>query len=343
MFFLEESVMPDSITITLSATTMEGVGAVNPQVTIDIIEAIPLNQIISQQIVRNFNGTVTIAVPVPDGFPSWQVNTSFSKYDGVSGFFFQPRGNPAPSFAMQVTRLPAAWTPEFTPLQSLAVQRFQTFRNIVAVSTNVDLKNGPAVGDLNAKYDFLADGAQIQAKTALLNLFAVLTDEQDPIGQVPWFTYVRKIVRIDQERFIAEVDPTLFENVQTILNGLNGTFKGQGFFTEPNADLLLHVGNIPPQYGGSQNINSMITLKKDYEQGDLQLTMTFLTVAGRAVHLLDCDLDENRNILLHSLDLVKHLFNGGTSPISMHEYIVEDSAQNSGDGVSTVDLGYQLA
>jgi hypothetical protein len=70
--------------------------------------------------------------------------------------------------------------------------------------------------------------------------------------------------------------------------------------------------------------------------------MAFMTVAGIAVHLLDCDLDENRNIVLHSLDLVKHLFSGGTSPISMHEYIVEDSAQNAANGVSSVDLGYLL-
>jgi hypothetical protein len=334
--------LPDSITITIVATAMEGVDAVDPQVTVDIIEVTPLQRTISRQIIQNFNGKATISVSGPEGFPTWQVNVSFSKYDGVSGFFFQPQGESSPTYSMQVTRLPGAWKPQFTSLQALAVARFQTFRNIVAVSANVDLKNGPAVGDLNAKYDTLVDPSQIQAKMALLNLFAVLTDEQDPIGKVPWFSYVRRIVRIDQERFIAEVDPALFENVQTILNGLNGSFKGQGYFTEPDSDLLLHVGNIPPQYGGSQNIQRMITLKKDYEQGNLQLTMAFITLAGKAVHLLDCDMDENRNIILHSLDLVKHLFNGGTSPISMHEYIVKDSAQNSANGVATVDLGYQL-
>lgn len=334
--------MPDSITITIVATAMEGSDTVDPQVTVDINEVTPLQRMISRQIIHNFDGKATISVPSPDGFPTWQVNVSFSKYDGVSGFFFQPRGESSPTYAMQVTRLPGAWKPQFTPLEALAVTRFQTLRNIVAVSANVDLKNGPAVGDLSAKYDTLADASQIQAKMALLNLFAVLTDEQDPIGKVPWFSYVRKIVRIDQERFIAEVDPTAFENVQTILNGLNGSFKGQGYFTEPDADLLLHVGNIPPQYGGSQHIQRMITLKKDYEQGNLQLTMAFITVAGIAVHVLDCDMDENRNIVLHSLDLVKHLFNGGTSPISMHEYIVKDSAQDSANGVATIDLGYQL-
>jgi hypothetical protein len=33
---------------------------------------------------------------------------------------------------------------------------------------------------------------------------------------------------------------------------------------------------------------------------------------------------------------------GGTSPISMHEYIVEDSAEQSENGISTIDLGYEL-
>src|SRR5215470_12286613 len=332
--------MPDSVTITIAAKTMEGLDATDPQVTVDIIQAIPLNRPIAHQVIHDFDGKVVINVPSPDGFPTWQVNISFSRYDAVTGFFFQPRGEPSPNFTTRLARLPGAWKPQFTPLQSLASPRFQTFRDIVAASPNVDLKNGPAVGDLNANYDKLTGSPQILAKTALLNLFAVLTDEQDPIGKVPWFSYVREIVRIDQERFVAEVEPTLFENVQTILNGLDSTFKQQGYFTEPDADLLLHLVNIPPQYGGEQNINKMITMKKDYEQGSLQLTMTFLTVAGKAVHLLDCDLDENRNIILHGLDLVKHLFNGGTSPIAMHEYIVENSAQESPNGISAIDLGY---
>jgi hypothetical protein len=188
----------------------------------------------------------------------------------------------------------------------------------------------------------VAGSAQVLAKTALLNLYAVLTDEKDPIGKVPWFSYVHKIVRVDQERFVAEVDPALFENVQTIINELTSTFAAQGFFTEPAADLPLHIPNIPPAYDAANNLVQIITVKKDYEQGNVQLTMSFLRVNGVAVHLLDCDMDEHRNIILHSFDLIKHLINGGTNPISMHEYIVEDSAQQSPNGISTVDLGYQL-
>lgn len=59
-----------------------------------------------------------------------------------------------------------------------------------------------------------------------------------------------KLVRIDEERLMP-VAPTLFENVQAILNSLNGDFKGRRFFTKPDWYLLLHVGNIPRQYGAN--------------------------------------------------------------------------------------------
>jgi hypothetical protein len=255
------------------------------------LEVTPIEKIVSRQIVHNFAGNVTIAVPTPDNFPTWQVNGLSRDTTRYPVSFSNRRGiRPQPIKCVETGVHSAAFPP------CVAVSALRT---IVAVSTNVDLKNGPAVGDLSANYDDLTESAQISAKAALLNLFAVLTDEQEPIDKVPWFTYVRKFVRIDQERFVAEVEPTLFENVQTVLNGLNNRFKGRGYFTEPEADLLLHLGNIPPQYGGSSNINKMITLKKEYEQGDLQLTLAFMIVAGRAVHLLDCDLDENRNTVLH--------------------------------------------
>jgi hypothetical protein len=75
---------------------------------------------------------------------------------------------------------------------------------------------------------------------------------------------------------------------------------------------------------------------------NLQLTVSHLTVSGTPVHLLDCDLDEHANLILHGLDVLAHIFNGGTNPIFMHEYIVRDSEQNSPGGIATIDLGYQL-
>jgi hypothetical protein len=330
------------ITITLSVKTMEGLDAQDSHMTVDIVQIQPLQQAIAHQVIQNFNGQVVLQLEDPDGFPTWQVTVSLPRFDPGTGFFFQPRGEPNPSHTFQAARLPSQWTPQFALLAALAPTRFTSLTNVIATSNAVDLKNGPPIGDLNANYDNVAGSAQVLAKTALLNLYAVLTDEQDPIGKVPWFSYVLKIVRVDQERFVAEVDPALFENVQTIINELTSTFAAQGFFTEPAADLPLHIPNIPPAYDAANNLVQIITVKKDYEQGNVQLTMSFLRVNGVAVHLLDCDMDQNRNIILHSFDLIKHLINGGTNPISMHEYIVEDSAEQSPNGISTVDLGYQL-
>jgi len=66
----------------------------------------------------------------------------------------------------------------------------------------------------------------------------------------------------------------------------------------------------------------MITVKKKYEQGNVQLTLAVLSTPSGVVHLLDCDMDEHANIVEHGFDLIKHLINGGTSPTAMHEYII---------------------
>jgi hypothetical protein len=330
------------INITLIAKTLEGLDAVDPAVTIDIVEVNDLEQPVGHQVINDFNGQAVVQIGDPSGFPTWQVTATFSRFDAGAAFMFQPRGNPSPSHLFVIGRIPDKWTPQFTLLAALASPRFDPFHTVISVSDSVDLKSGPAVGDLRANYDTMTGVAQTLAKTALLNLFAVLTDEVDPVGKVPWFSYVHKFVRLDQERFIAEVDAALFENVQTIINELASTYQAQGYFTEPAADLPLHIPNIPASYHSDAHLVKIITLKKDYEQGNVQLTVSFLRINGEAVHLLDCDMDENRNIVLHSFDLIKHLVNGGTSPISMHEYIVEDSAQQSADGRSTIDLGYEL-
>ncbi|WP_041585986.1 hypothetical protein [Terriglobus saanensis] len=310
--------------------------------TLDIVQTVPLQQTILHQVVPNFTGEYIVELEDPDTFPMWTVTLSLSRYDAGPGFTFMPRGNPNPSHTFHVARLPSRWESVFSSLGELPADRFDPFKKVLSVSKTVDVKNGPIIGDLQAAYDTLAGTQQILAKAALLNLFAVLTDEVDPIAMIPWYSYVRKVVRIDQERFLAEVDPALFENVQTILNELTSTYAAQGFFTEPAADLPLHIPNIPTAYHSDQNLRQIITVKKDYEQGNLQLTLSFLVVDGVAVHLLDCDMDEHRNIILHSFDILAHLVNGGTNPIAMHEYIVEDSAQQSPTRLSTINLGYTL-
>lgn len=329
--------MPDWIAIT-TPKTMEGLGAADPEVTFQVNEVSPIERQVARKSIKNFNTAVTGKVPSPDGFPTWNVNLAFSRFDAVSGFFLLPRSSPSKQYEVKVARLPGKWTPQFTLLDALPLPRFDPFKKVLAVSKKVDMKEGPRVGDLGKKDDELADGAQALAKAALLNFFAVLSDEQDPIGEVPWFSYVREIVRMDRERFLVEVDPILFESVQTILIKLSSTYKEQGYFTESPA---LHYANIPARYHSDRNLREIITVKKKYEQGNVQLTVSYLNTPRCVVHLLDCDMDEHANIVEHGFDIIKHLINGGTSPIAMHDYIVRDSAQKAG-GVATIDLGYKL-
>jgi hypothetical protein len=248
-----------------------------------------------------------------------------SLYSLVQSNFFIPNGNKNQTVTLQ--RLPDQWTPKFPALATLPAPRFDAFRGIMANSTQVDVKHGPVLGRLDTVYDNLAGNQQILAKMALLNLYAVLNDQSDPISNRPWYRFIQQYVRIDQERFVAEADPALFDLVQHILNNLD-TFGSKGFFTESAS---LHLENIPDRYQLTQNL---ITVKVRYEQGNVQFTMGKATTDGRNVVLLDCDMDEHANIIQHTEDLFIHVFTGGTHPIDMHEYIVHHDPG--------VQLGYAL-
>jgi hypothetical protein len=345
--------MPDNVTIVINAVTMEGLPAQDPQITVLLLQTSEPQHTVAKWSFA-FNSTATLTFPIPeDTFPIWQVSVGFSRFDaGKDGNqFFMPRGQANVTMNLGVIRLTTKWSPRFQALANLSAPRFDPFRDVLTQSNLVDLLDGTGLGDLHLTFDTLANQPEILAKTALLNLFSVLIEEHDPVSQIEadgpgqaasWFSYVHKIVRIGQERFIAEVSPTLFENISTLLNSPGLVFQGKQYFTEPDGGRSLHTGNIPPQYGATNNLVDMQTVKIPYEQGNVQLTVAFLRVNGVAVHLLDCDMDEHLNLINHGFDVVKHLFNGGTSPIAMHEYIVRDSAQNSPGGIATIDLGYVL-
>jgi len=251
-----------------------------------------------------------------------------SLYGVVTSHFFTPEAGKPQQQDVTVLRSPDQWSPKFTSFSALPPARFSRLNQVIANSAEVDVKNGRALGRLDAAYDTLSAPAEALSKMALLNLFAVTTDTTEPISNKNWFSFVNEIVRIDRERFVAEVDPKLFETVQTILARLD-EFKEAGFFTEQAS---LHYDNIPTRYTLS---GDLITVKVRYEQGNVQFTMGKATSNGRDVTLLDCDMDEHSNIIEHTGDLFLHVFTGGTHPIDMHEYIVHKDPG--------VQLGYELA
>ena len=105
-------------------------------------------------------------------------------------------------------------------------------------------------------------------------------------------------------------------------------FRRDGFFP---GDTSLHVDNIPSAF---QLTAPMISVKRKYDVGNVQFTMAKAKNQQGDCILLDCDMDEDSNLILHATDFFKHMFTGGTNPLDIHEYIVH---QQKG-----VDLGYEL-
>ena len=229
--------------------------------------------------------------------------------------------------AASLMRDPGQWQPKFTSWRGLAAQ-FALLKKSLE-GNPVKLKHGPPdVGVVTpAVYDALGSPALLQAKMALLNLFGVLSTQQDPVSTQPWFNFVKQVLVIDQERFVAIVTSDLYESVDHIANNM-ASFRKQGFFP---GETSLHLGNIP---SGFTLTAPMISVKRVYEQGNVQFTMGKATGPNGACLLLDCDMDENSNLFLHTTDLFQHLFTGGTNPIDIHEYIVHHQKD--------IDLGYEL-
>lgn len=223
-------------------------------------------------------------------------------------------------------RDPGQWRPEFTDWNALSAQ-FDPLKATLE-GNFLKLKHGPDVGLITpAAFDAMSSPALLLAKMALLNLFGVLSTQQDPVSSQTWFNFVQRILVIDQERFVAIVGSGLFKSIDHIAKNL-GEFRKKGFFP---GDVSQHLDNIPSEF---QLTAPMISVKRTYEQGNVQFTMGKARNQQGDSILLDCDMDENSNLFLHATDFFRHMVTGGTNPIDIHEYIV-----NRQKGV---DLGYEL-
>ena len=268
------------------------------------------------------------AFPLP-AFPQMQnlhLMIVPSLYKIVQSEFFTLDDGEAKQETLPVQRDPAKWQPTFTPWNGLAGS-FGTLKATID-GQRIRLIDGADIGVMGASlYDAMTNGLLLP-KMALLNLFTVLNNQNDPVSGRPWFSMVKKILVIDQERFVAMVDSNLFESVDHILNNLN-RFRKQGFFA---GDTSLHTQNIPKEFTLTAD---MVSLKKVYAEGNVQWTLAKVQdTAGTKSILLDCDMDEHHKVIEHLSDLFTHLFTGGTHPIDIHEYIV--SVQKG------IDLGYGL-
>lgn len=310
----------------LSLVNAEGKGAFDPNCRVAFLDT-QQNAVGGAPHV-SFPGTRRFSLPAWPASGAVYCDITPSLYGTVKSKFFTPYADKPQNQEVTVLRDPDKWLPIFQSLSQLPTRRFQPFLDVLTNSLNADVKHGRTLGNLSLAFDQLQGTQETLAKMALLNLFAVTQDTATPDDtSKTWFSFVKQIVRIDRERFVAEVDSALYTVVSDILSNLS-KYASKGYFTESAS---MHYDNIPPRYVLA---SSLITIKIRYEQGNLQLTLGRATVEGNEVVLLDCDMDEHSNVIQHAGDLFLHVFSGGTHPIDMHEYIVHEDPN--------VDLGYEL-
>ena len=96
--------------------------------------------------------------------------------------------------------------------------------------------------------------------------------------------------------------------------------------------MKLHIENfraIP----GVTAVSGAASVKTAERKANLQFSVARVTRDGRRAFLLDTDIDENGNLLLHTFDLIKHAFTGGTHPVDVHECLCT--------AFPSTDLGYR--
>lgn len=229
---------------------------------------------------------------------------------------------------LNLFRRPDKFSTGFTEWNQLS-SHFLPLKEVLKNSSAVKVKGGRMLGKFTeAAYDNLTEKTEIFAKAALLNLYTKLTDLKEPTGnKEPWFSFVREVIEISRERFLAVVDARMGEIIRAIKRD-TGKFKDYKDTPAGN-----HHRNIPAVYHVQKS--KMFSIKSTEAHGNVQLTMApGKDASGNDMLILDADIDENGRLMAHVADLFKHKFTGGTHPFDIHEYLVIDEPNRP--------LGYEL-
>lgn len=138
-------------------------------------------------------GRINATFALPDPTSSVRFEFLNDRFHPQSSDFFFARENRLETREVRVFRVFWKWSPTFVRKTQLPSPRFDRLRSVLRDSNSVDLKTGQEIGDLGVQYDNIEGHKPELGKMALLNLYSVLLDEQDPIGEKPWFDYVKRI------------------------------------------------------------------------------------------------------------------------------------------------------
>jgi hypothetical protein len=209
-------------------------------------------------------------------------------------------------------RRPSEWVPSFVSWQQLAPD-FDGLKATLDESPTFRCGRTSQPGKfINERFDAVSpdDESESLAKLSLLNMYSRLRSEAMPGTSASWFAQIRSLLYSTRERIVAEIGQDCWAKVRTIAD-----HSVDGYDGAPVGD---HIGNLIAEPGVTQ-VTEAASIKSDHVKANIQLTVARARKDGRDLFLLDADLDENGNLLLHFFDLIKHAFSGGTHPIYIHE------------------------
>jgi len=236
-------------------------------------------------------------------------------------------GRVTPTAPLVLPRRASHWQPVFTHWASMS-DVFGPLQDVLGASGTFRVGQfSEPVMCTDAVFDGIdaADESRALAKVSLLNLFGRLRDERVPGGTGPWFGHVRELLLATRERFLAEVDEACWSTVTR----LSDTPK-PGYRPSPVKNHLDNFRNLP----GVTNVRAGASVKTTERKANLQFSVVRARRDGRDTWLLDADIDENGGLLLHTFDVIRHAFTGGTHPVDVHECLCHSFPDT--------DLGYHL-
>jgi hypothetical protein len=270
------------------------------------------------------------ALEVADGpaGPALILRVTPSLYrDGAITCTVDGSGLVTPMAPIVLPRRSSHWQPAFARWAALGAD-FSTLRDVLGVSPAFRVGQfSEPVTCTEGVFDGIdaADESRSLAKVSLLNLFGRLRQERAPGAPAPWFAHVRELLLATRERFIAEVDEACWKTVTS----LAATPKA-GYRPSPVKNHLANFRAVP----GVTSVGGGASVKTTERKANLQFSVVRARRDGREAFLLDADIDEHGGLLLHTFDVIKHAFTGGTHPVDVHECLCASFPQT--------DLGYHL-
>jgi hypothetical protein len=222
------------------------------------------------------------------------------------------RVRPASDEPLIAPRRPSEWLPVFTRWAALP-ELFDDLKTALQGSRRFRLGRTSQPGQLiDAAYDGVdpRDESSALAKLSMLNLYSRLASESAPTTGQPWSKRIRELFIATRERIIAQVDESCFATVHQLSQS-----EPEGYFRSPVGGHVKNLEEIP----GVSSVTEPASVKTKEDKANLQFIVARAVVDGQPAFLLDCDIDENGRLLLHTFDLIKHAFSGGTQPIDVHE------------------------